>query len=195
MGSIQAMQASLTALSSTMGEHCASIDKAVEKRMVKVETEVRVHDTRIGKLEKEVEELRNLLGLMRREEPPPKIEGGGFDRPVDHTIIVVRTQVPLPKQTVGHALQAWIDDSNLQADEYELQGDAVAKRFQIQIRGQAGYAARKVNMAIGALKMPGRGGGWREFSAVPPTGGPAARINVGPDKNPKMVARELGCKK
>ncbi|CAK0877906.1 unnamed protein product, partial [Prorocentrum cordatum] len=82
---------------------------------------------------------------------------------------------------VGNSLQPWLSEANLGAEDYELQGDAVSKRFEIQ--------------AIGALKLNSRGAGWREFHAVPPTGGPPTSINVGPDKNPKLAARELGCKK
>ena len=93
------------------------------------------------------------------------------------------------------ALDPWLTDSNLQAEDYELQGDPVAKRYTVQIKGQKGYAARKVSQAIGALRIPWRGNGWRKFSAVPPTGGAEVDINVGVDKSPKTVARELGCKK
>ncbi|CAK0889519.1 unnamed protein product [Prorocentrum cordatum] len=52
-----------------------------------------------------------------------------------------------------------------------------------------------VNQAVGALRLRGRDAGWRRFQSIPPTGGDPVEINVGADESPKMVAKELDCKK
>ena len=99
------------------------------------------------------------------------------------------------KCTVENTIKPWLTDSNLGDDDYEVQGDAISKRFHVQVKGQKAYAARRVNQAIGGLKRPGRNAGWRRFVATPPTGGAGVEFDVSVDKNLRVVARELGCKK
>ncbi|CAK0902433.1 unnamed protein product, partial [Prorocentrum cordatum] len=195
MESLRVMQASLSALSGTMSEHCKAIDKAVEKMMCKVEHKVAVHDTRIDKLEKEVQELRDLLGLMRREEAPrPQAASGGFDREIDSTISMVRTREVMPKAAIARAVQPWLEDSNLGEGEFTVEGEPADTRYQIVVKGARGYAARKVSQAISSLRLPGRGAGWWKITAQSPLGA-EVELSISPDKSPKQVARELGCKK
>ncbi|CAK0834403.1 unnamed protein product [Prorocentrum cordatum] len=196
MDSLKVMQARLSALSGTTAGHCKSIDKAVEKRMCRVEHKVEIHDTRTGKLDQEVQDLRDLLGLTRKEEPTPRPAGGGsgFDREIDHTVITVRTKEALPKAAVADAVAPWLQDSSLVDGDYEVSEEPVDKRYQILVTGQRSHAARRVNQAIGALKLPVRGAGWRRITAPSPMGGVPVELSISPDKSPEQVAGELGCK-
>eukprot|EP00959_Pyramimonas_sp_CCMP1952_P145723 3050534-Pyramimonas_sp.AAC.1 len=47
---------------------------------------------------------------------------------------------------------------------------------------------------MSALRLPGRGAGWRKITAPSPLGA-EVELPISPDKGPKQVARELGCKK
>eukprot|EP00959_Pyramimonas_sp_CCMP1952_P448581 9392667-Pyramimonas_sp.AAC.1 len=82
---------------------------------------------------------------MRKEEPLPRPAGGGnsFDREIDPTIITVRTKEAMPKAAIAMAVIPWLQDSNLADGHYEVTGEPVDKRCQIQVKGQRAYAARR----------------------------------------------------
>ncbi|CAK0807973.1 unnamed protein product [Prorocentrum cordatum] len=77
---------------------------------------------------------------------------------------------------IAPAIATWLSDGNLEPGDWQVDGEAVSKRFCIQLRGQRSYASKRAGQALGALR-------------------PQVEISLGPDKNPKMISRELGCKR
>eukprot|EP00959_Pyramimonas_sp_CCMP1952_P289947 6064045-Pyramimonas_sp.AAC.1 len=60
----------------------------------------------------------------------------------------------VPRERVLQAIAPWLADSNWEEDPRQLRGDPAAKRFAIKCKGAAGWAARRVCQAMGALKLP-----------------------------------------
>ncbi|CAK0825282.1 unnamed protein product, partial [Prorocentrum cordatum] len=192
--SLAIAQQSLSSLSSTMGGHCASIDKAVEKRTCKVEHRVDLHDTRVTKLEAELQELRGLLGPTRCEEVPrPPVGAGGFvDRDIDPTMLVVRVQGQVPREHVAKAAGPPLADFNMAPADYSVEGEPADKLFRVVVKGQKAYSLRRACQAAGVLRLRGRGAGWRRIATPSPMGGADVELSTSADKGPQMVAKELG---
>ncbi|CAK0862705.1 unnamed protein product [Prorocentrum cordatum] len=166
LSSLAIPQQSLSNLGSTMGGHCASIDKAVEKRVCKVEHRVDLHDTRITKLDAELQELRaDLTGE------------------IDPAIIAARAQVPLPREQVAKAVGPWPADCNMSPADYSAEFEPADKRFQVVVKGQKADASRRAGQAAGAPGLPGRASlfvdeetgvvsaGWVELASFDPVPG------------------------
>ena len=96
---------------------------------------------------------------------------------------------------LAKAVSPWLVDSNLTVEDWTVESEPVSKRFEIQVKCQRAYAARRVGQALGALRLPGRNAGWRRIFAPAPMGGGEVEVSCSGDKSPKMVAREVGAKK
>eukprot|EP00959_Pyramimonas_sp_CCMP1952_P103312 2160751-Pyramimonas_sp.AAC.1 len=69
----------------------------------------------------------------------------------------------MARQSVMACLANWLQRSNLDVDDYEVQGDVVGRRFIIQVVGAPSYAQRRVAQALGALRRAD--GSWERFRA------------------------------
>ncbi|CAK0903678.1 unnamed protein product, partial [Prorocentrum cordatum] len=171
MAAIAAVQANVQVLSNAMSTHAEAVDKQVELRMRKAETQIKNHEDRIGSLEKQIHYLMEQLRCVKSEEPVAPAAPAGFNGPPNATILVVRSKELVSAEAVRAAVAPWLADSNLDVEDWEITTSATtptSKRHIIQITGSAAWAARSVRQALGTLRN--RDGSWRKFVVKTPLG-------------------------
>ncbi|CAK0902260.1 unnamed protein product, partial [Prorocentrum cordatum] len=97
------------------------VDRQVETRMHKVETQFGSQDGRNSKLEKQIAFLQKELHVVQNEPPPVKVPTpNSFDRPADPTIFVVRSKDLVTHTAARKAITPWFMEANLGVDDYQL---------------------------------------------------------------------------
>ncbi|CAK0871117.1 unnamed protein product [Prorocentrum cordatum] len=187
---IAGIQSSVAALANTVNTSCSTLSRQVESRLASVEGMQKKTDTRVDQMERKIQELQTILGVMQSEAPPtPSItQSASFDRPPVSATIVARTRTNTAKQNILPALRNWLLRATLSPEDIQLEAEPVARRFQIRIKGSAQYAARKVAMALSVLRTGPQS--WERFHTNDIDGVPV-EIHVSADKSACQVKKEL----
>ncbi|CAK0820607.1 unnamed protein product, partial [Prorocentrum cordatum] len=83
--------------------------------------------------------------------------------------------------------------ANIDATDVDIEGDPIAKRFPLRLKGVDGYASRRVNQTLGAMRALGPNPGLMQFTAKTTTNADAS-LYVSRDKNPFQIQREISLK-
>eukprot|EP00959_Pyramimonas_sp_CCMP1952_P082092 1715389-Pyramimonas_sp.AAC.1 len=94
---------------------------------------------------------------------------------------------------VANVLRPWIQEQNLAANEWNLEGGPTSRRFALRISGATGWASRKVLQALDTLRPQAAGAEWRKFEGLSVTGS-RSEIFLGLDKNAKQIKTEQAVK-
>eukprot|EP00959_Pyramimonas_sp_CCMP1952_P143415 3002181-Pyramimonas_sp.AAC.1 len=97
------------ALSATVRTTYDQLSKRMEVRMAQTEQKLGEHDSKIQKLEEQVQHLLQVLGEVRADKPTAKIRDTAFDRDIDPTIILIRSKGLLARQNMLNGIQSWLD--------------------------------------------------------------------------------------
>ncbi|CAK0875624.1 unnamed protein product, partial [Prorocentrum cordatum] len=160
---IAGIQSSVAALANTVNTSCSTLSRQVESRLASAEDKQKKTDTRVDQMERKIHELQAILGVMQ-------------------------TKTNTPKQNILPALRNWLLRASLSPDDIQLETEPVARRFQIRVKGSAQYAARKVAMALSALRTGPQS--WERFHTNDIDGVPVD-IHVSADKSACQVKKEL----
>ncbi|CAK0862748.1 unnamed protein product, partial [Prorocentrum cordatum] len=95
MAAIQCMRAQLCSV--TFTQHFKTFDLSIERRFTEVMRMIDDQDDKFNAPEKEVENLKQLLGVIKKEGPKAVTLGFGYDRNVGETILVLRSRDLVPK--------------------------------------------------------------------------------------------------
>ncbi|CAK0892623.1 unnamed protein product [Prorocentrum cordatum] len=196
--SLAAVLAGLASVGNSFTSHCQTLDLQMERRLNQINEEIRVQNTKITALQEDVRDLRQLLGAVRAEKPEVTAAAaggnGGFERKTDSTIVTLRTKDAVPKQSALVGFQPVLETANIPTEDVDIEGDPLSKKFQIRFKGAAGYATRRVNQTLSAMRALGPQGGWRQLTAKTATNGDAPTY-VSSDKNAFQIQHEIGLKR
>ncbi|CAK0890860.1 unnamed protein product, partial [Prorocentrum cordatum] len=150
-------------------------------------------DSTVAGIAHRLSHLEKELDLAKAKPRPPVVPNPEWDREVDLSILTVRASSAVAKNAVAAALAPWLTEANVPlGDGVELHGDDVAKSFTLAFQGpmEATRTSRR-SQAQQQLRLPN--GAWRAFRVD--VGTESVPIHVSADKNKKMVATEIACKK
>ncbi|CAK0826778.1 unnamed protein product [Prorocentrum cordatum] len=144
MDSLGKLQASMDDIAKQVHKSCTDLSKQVERRLADVERHQQQTDSTVQKLSDKIERLEQILGLMRSEYPPVRVEDSSFDRDPDPTVLVLRAKAMLPKANVDKdAVQPILERNNLSPTDVKLEGDPAGRRLLLRLNGNAQLAARR----------------------------------------------------
>ncbi|CAK0797946.1 unnamed protein product, partial [Prorocentrum cordatum] len=197
MRTLAAVQQNLVAVGNSFQSHCERIDQQMEQRFGQIRNEIHEQNNNITSMQSEINELRQLLGAVRAETPSATqavpAGGNGFDRKVDTSIIVLRSRDPVPRQNALTGFMPVLDAANIDATDVEIEGDPIAKRFQVRFKGAHGYATRRASQTLSAMRTLGPNPDWMQLTAKTATNANTP-LYVSSDKNPFQIQREIGLK-
>ena len=115
-----------------------------------------------------------------------------FDRQIDSTVIVVRSNTLLSTVAVANAISPWLRDGGFEPSSYVIEGGELSKRRFIRFRGLPAIAQAAVATMLRRLRAPD--GEWVHLEARG-ADNILYPIYIGPDKNGKQTRTEIESKK
>ncbi|CAK0862727.1 unnamed protein product, partial [Prorocentrum cordatum] len=189
---IAGVQSSLSSLATQFAKGWTSVEAKLESKIDSLADTQAEQEARIDHLEQEIKNLHQLLGNIKREKPiPPVATSSSFDRDVDACILILRTKLSSTRAAIKSSISAWLQRAQLDEGDVEWEGDETSNRHVLRVKGARLYAARKVQQAIGALRLPNNS--WERFK-VAAVSCEDQELFISPDKNQAQVKRELGIK-
>lgn len=186
----------------SVGEKLKKMEKDSDRQFLEHTTQISEIQKRIAALEGErpilrsqMVELQQGLAVAEKAASQVPVEAGSeeFDRPLDTTIIKIRSREVLSQKAVLDSIQCIIDEMALGADQFSLTGKGVGKYHILQFKGSGGLAQSRARKFMALQRLPGDAG-WRKLQGKDEHG-QSQDIYVDGDKNRKMVSTEILTKK
>ncbi len=120
----------------------------------------------------------------------PASSGNNFFRVPNPTILYISTfeAKDVAKEKVAKAFGDLTADANINDADYQLHGDPIGNKFEVDFTGTISAAKAKATQLLQSLRLGP--GSYKEICVDSP-GGTQTRIFVNPDKNGAMVKREI----
>jgi len=188
----------------TFSEHKTEITD-LHRRLDDLAADVRANSSKVSHMEEEVIALENTPTAR-----PPTSQD--FGRCTDGTILHVRAEKPVSKDSIKRTLAPLLQDADLSTSQYQLEevkrrqpptqaaaGSAPMadvspffKEYVLKFSGNAALASRRAGKTISLLRNPD--GTWRDLTALTPES-ESCRVHIDIDESNKQLSKERYVKK
>jgi hypothetical protein len=176
-GKVEAGFASMQSVfTKSVGEKLKKLEKDSDRQFLEHTTQISDIQKRIAALESErpvlrtqLVELQQGLAIAEKAASQVPVEAGSeeFDRPLDTTIIKIRSREELSQKAVLDSIQCIIDEmgsmgSDSSGPAVALTGKEVGKYHILQFKGAGGLAQSRARKFMQLQRLPGDAG-WRKL--------------------------------
>ena len=165
--------------------------REVGESIVKLESTVDMHGDMFGRHDADLAMLHTKLAKMQADlgsavgaPAPDRPVSTQYDRPVDYSILKVRVQQLVTRESVEKMVTALASKVSIEAKLFKIVGDSPSRAYDVQFAGAPQIAARAAAKVLGALNLGG--GKWLQLEADIPDGS-VAKAWIDLDKNQKTI--------
>ena len=145
----------------------------------------------------DIERLQRALSVAEATttEATRAMDEEDFERQPDRCILRLNTAESVARDAVKMAITPLLEEAGLTEAQWNMmgQGGGIAKNFTIRFCGAEGLAARRAKKVLDMRRQPD--GSWRPNPQVVTPLQRQVDIYISPDKNPKQLRTEQGCRR
>jgi hypothetical protein len=184
-----------TALEKSTHHLIKQVDASNQLRFAKQDNKIDDISRRLLLLEKAkpvcdtyLEKLTVGLAAASSMAPPIPVLDNDFDRPIDPTVVRIRSVEPVRSAAALAALQEMLNSmGEITEKDYKIEGKELSRAFTLRFGGAPGLAANRARKFLGLQR---ENGAWKELECGTTANG-KSRLYLDVDKNRKTQRGEL----
>ena len=176
---------------SALEKKCSEDRRQLNDSMSRCETSIerhgdtlQKHDRELAAVHAKLDRLQVDLGKAVSAPAPIRLINSDYDRPIDFSILKVRTKLSVPKEGVQGMVDALAAKVSIDPNIYKIVGESPGRQFEVRFQGAPSVAARSAARVLSTLNLGG--GKWEQLEVILPDESVSnAWLDI--DKNAKTI--------